>query len=152
MALGARRSEVMGIVLSQSAKLTIAGIVIGLIATAMGVRYLSGMLYGVEPFDQLTFIGVVVTFVIVTTLAAFVPARRATKVDPLVALRESSSRYPVASSQKKHLSFWRVFFLATGYWLLATSYQKRNCNPACTRRVPLTLVAWPKNGDVITPL
>ena len=87
MALGAKRSEVMGIVLSQSAKLTIAGIVLGLIATAMGVRYLSGMLYGVKPFDQLTFISVVLTFAIVTTLAAYVPARRATKVDPLVALR-----------------------------------------------------------------
>ena len=87
MALGAKRIEVMGIVLTQSAKLTISGIVLGLIATAMGVRYLSGMLYGVQPFDQLTFVTVVVTFAIVTTLAAFVPARRATKVDPLVALR-----------------------------------------------------------------
>jgi predicted permease len=87
MALGARRAEVMRIVLGQSAKLTLVGIAVGLIATAMGVRYLSKMLYGVQPFDPLTFISVVVTFAIVTTLAAFVPARRATKVDPLVALR-----------------------------------------------------------------
>jgi len=87
MALGARGAEVMRIVLGQSAKLTIAGIVLGLSATAMVVKYLSGILYGVEPFDRLTFIAVVATFAIVTTLAAFVPARRATKVDPLVALR-----------------------------------------------------------------
>jgi ABC-type antimicrobial peptide transport system permease subunit len=45
------------------------------------------MLYGVQPFDPLTFVTVVATFAVVTTLAAFVPARRATKVDPLVALR-----------------------------------------------------------------
>jgi ABC-type antimicrobial peptide transport system permease subunit len=87
MALGARRIEVMGIVLGQSTKLTMAGITLGLAGTAIGVRYLAGMLYGVKPFDPFTFIAVVATFAIVTTLAAFVPARRATKVDPLVALR-----------------------------------------------------------------
>lgn len=87
MALGAGRITVLGIVLGQSAKLTLAGITLGLIATAMGVRYLSGLLYGLQPFDQWTVILVVATFVIVTTLAAYVPARRATKVDPLVALR-----------------------------------------------------------------
>jgi ABC-type lipoprotein release transport system permease subunit len=87
MALGAKRREVMAIVLGQSAKLTIAGIVLGLIAAAASVRYLSGMLFGVEPLDPTTFIVVIATFAIVTMLAAYVPARRATTVDPVIALR-----------------------------------------------------------------
>jgi predicted permease len=87
MALGAKRREVMAIVLGQSAKLTIAGIVLGLIAATASVRYLSGMLFGVEPLDPTTFIVVVATFAIVTMLAAYVPARRATTVDPVTALR-----------------------------------------------------------------
>jgi putative ABC transport system permease protein len=87
MALGARRIDVMRSVLGQSAKLAIAGIAIGLTGAALAVRYLSGMLFGVTPFDPLTFVVVIATFAIVTTVAAFIPARRATKVDPLVALR-----------------------------------------------------------------
>jgi predicted permease len=87
MALGAKKRDVMAIVLGQSARLTIAGIVLGLIAAAASVRYLSGMLFGVEPLDPTTFIVVVATFAIVTMLAAYVPARRATTVDPVVALR-----------------------------------------------------------------
>ena len=51
------------------------------------MRYLSGMLFGVTPFDPLTFVVVIATFAVVTTVAAVIPARRATKVDPLVALR-----------------------------------------------------------------
>jgi ABC-type antimicrobial peptide transport system permease subunit len=87
MALGARRIEVLRSVLGQSARLTIAGIVIGLAATAAVAGYLSNMLFGVTALDPSTFVVVVAIFVIVTTLAAFIPARRATKVDPLVALR-----------------------------------------------------------------
>jgi ABC-type lipoprotein release transport system permease subunit len=87
MALGARRSAVMGSVLKGSLKLTLAGIVLGLLAAAAVARYLSGMLFGVTPLDPLTFFAVSGTFVLVTTLAACLPARRATKVDPLVALR-----------------------------------------------------------------
>jgi predicted permease len=87
MALGARRSEVMGSVLKGSLKLTLAGIVLGLLAAAAVARYLSGMLFGVVPLDPLTFVAVSGTFILVMTLAAYLPARRATKVDPLVALR-----------------------------------------------------------------
>jgi ABC-type lipoprotein release transport system permease subunit len=87
MALGARRSEVMGSVLKGSLKLTLAGIVLGLLAAAAVARYLAGMLFGVTPLDPLTFVAVSGTFVLVMTLAAYLPARRATKVDPLVALR-----------------------------------------------------------------
>jgi len=87
MALGARRSEVMGSVLKGSLTLTLAGIAFGLLAAATVARYLSGILFGVTPLDPLTFVAVSGTFILVMTLAAFVPARRATKVDPLVALR-----------------------------------------------------------------
>jgi predicted permease len=87
MALGARRIEVLRSVLGQSARLTVAGIVLGLIATAAAAGSLSTMLFGITPLDPSTFVLVVAIFAIVTTLAAYVPARRATRVDPLVALR-----------------------------------------------------------------
>jgi ABC-type antimicrobial peptide transport system permease subunit len=87
MALGAKRWEVLGMVLGQSARLAIAGLALGLIAAAASARYISGLLFGVEPFDPATFIVVLATFAIVTMLAAYVPARRATAVDPVIALR-----------------------------------------------------------------
>jgi predicted permease len=87
MALGARRGEVMGSVLRQSLRLTIAGIALGLAGAAAVSRSLSGMLFEVAPLDPVAFLAVGATFVLVMTLAAFLPARRATKVDPLVALR-----------------------------------------------------------------
>jgi predicted permease len=87
MALGARRTEVMRIVLGQSLRMTVIGIGLGLLGAATGARYLAGMLFGVAPLDPGTFLGVSLAFALVTTLAAYVPARRATRVDPLTALR-----------------------------------------------------------------
>jgi len=87
MALGARRVEVMRSVLGHSVQLTLLGIAIGLAAAAVVTRYLAGMLFGVAPLDPLTFITVSCTFTAVMALAAYVPARRATRVDPVVALR-----------------------------------------------------------------
>ena len=87
MALGARRLQVMRSVLAQSARLTIAGITLGLVAATAAAGYLSTMLFGVTPRDPWTSISVLITFAVVTTLAAFVPARRATAVDPVLALR-----------------------------------------------------------------
>ncbi len=87
MALGARRGEVMASVLRQSLRLTIAGIALGLVGAAAVSRYLSGMLFEVAPLDPVAFLAVGAIFVLVMTLAAFLPARRATNVDPLVALR-----------------------------------------------------------------
>jgi predicted permease len=87
MALGARRGEVMASVLRQSLRLTIAGIALGLAGAAAASRSLSGMLFEVAPLDPVAFLAVGATFVVVMTLAAFLPARRATTVDPLVALR-----------------------------------------------------------------
>jgi ABC-type antimicrobial peptide transport system permease subunit len=87
MALGAQRSEVIGLVLRQSLVMTAVGIVLGLAGAAAVTRYLEGMLFGLTPLDPTTFIAVSLIFAAVATLAAFIPARRATKVDPLTALR-----------------------------------------------------------------
>ena len=77
----------MGIVLAQSVRLTVVGIAVGLLGAAAVARSLSGMLFGVAPLDPTTFVAVAGTFALVMTLAAYVPARRATRVDPLIALR-----------------------------------------------------------------
>ena len=87
MALGAQRSEVMGLVVRQSLTLTTVGITLGLAGAATVTRHLKGMLFGLTPLDPATFIAVSLMFALIATVASYVPARRATKVDPLVALR-----------------------------------------------------------------
>jgi predicted permease len=87
MALGAQRPQVLGLVLRKGLFLTAAGITIGLIGAAAVTRFLQGMLFGITPLDPKTFLGVAVLFGFVTMLASYVPARRATRVDPLIALR-----------------------------------------------------------------
>jgi putative ABC transport system permease protein len=86
-ALGARPSEVVGLVLRQSAWLTAPGVALGLAAAAAATRLFRSLLYDLAPVDPMTFIGVAVAFAIATALAACLPARRAAKVDPLIALR-----------------------------------------------------------------
>jgi hypothetical protein len=87
MALGAQRSEVMTSVLGQSAILIVIGVGMGLVAAAGLTRYLEGMLFGLTPLDPVTFAAASALFVVVALIASFVPARRATRVDPLIALR-----------------------------------------------------------------
>ena len=87
MALGAQRAAMLRLVLRQSIALTGVGIALGLIAAMFATRALQGMLFGVASFDLVTFAGVSVLFGAVATLAAYIPARRASTVDPLVALR-----------------------------------------------------------------
>jgi predicted permease len=87
MALGAARADVMGLVLGQSLVLTAVGIVLGIAGAAAVTRYLGGLLFGLTPLDPGTFIVVSLVFAAIATLAAFLPARRATRVDPLIALR-----------------------------------------------------------------
>jgi putative ABC transport system permease protein len=74
-------------VLGQGLMLSIIGIVVGVGGAAALTRYLEGMLFGLTPLDAATFAGAAAMFAAVATLASFVPARRATRVDPLVALR-----------------------------------------------------------------
>jgi putative ABC transport system permease protein len=87
MALGAQRRQVLALVLRQAAVLTLTGIVVGVTGAVGLSRYLEGLLFGMTPLDVTTFAAVVVTFCGVAALASYVPARRATRVDPMVALR-----------------------------------------------------------------
>ena len=87
VALGARRSQVIVLVVKQSALLTAVGIVGGLAGAAMLSRYLEGLLFGVTPLDPVTFAAAAALFTLVALAAAYGPTRRATGVDPLVALR-----------------------------------------------------------------
>jgi putative ABC transport system permease protein len=87
MALGASPTNVLRQILGESARFVLAGLVIGA-AAALGVlRLLASMLFGVHPSDPLTFVGVALLLLSVTLLACYVPARRAMRVDPVVALR-----------------------------------------------------------------
>ena len=88
VALGAKRSNVLALVLGHGAVLAGAGIGIGL-AGALGVtRFLRAMLYGVSPFDPMSFVGVTFLLSVIAFLASYVPARRAARVDPVEALRQ----------------------------------------------------------------
>jgi len=77
----------MRLVFGQSAKMTAWGITLGLAGAAAAARYLSGLLFGVDALDPATFALVSIGFAIVSMAATYLPARRATAVDPIVALR-----------------------------------------------------------------
>ena len=87
VALGARPAQVIALVVKQSAMLTGVGIALGLSGAAMMSRYLEGLLFGVTPLDPATFAAAAALFALVALVAAYGPTRRATGVDPLVALR-----------------------------------------------------------------
>ena len=87
MALGARRQEVLLLVVGQGAKLALAGVAIGIAGALMLTRLMSGLLYGVHATDPLTYAAVAILLMLVALTACFLPARRAMRVDPMVALR-----------------------------------------------------------------
>jgi predicted permease len=88
LALGAPPSSVVGLVFRQGMKLSAIGIGVGLAASVGVVQLLKTLLYGVDPYDVPTFAGTLVVLLAAASLASFLPARRATRVDPLVALRD----------------------------------------------------------------
>jgi predicted permease len=87
MALGANRGGIASLIARQSLPVAIIGIVCGLGAAAALARLMRGMLYQIDPADPLTFASVAALVLIIATLAALIPARRAMRVDPMVALR-----------------------------------------------------------------
>jgi putative ABC transport system permease protein len=87
MALGAQKGQVLTLVLRQGLFLIGTGLMLGLAGAAALTRYLQGMLYGLTTLDPVTYVGASALLAAAATFASWVPARRATRVDPLMALR-----------------------------------------------------------------
>ena len=87
IALGAQRSHVLKLVLGQGARLALLGVLFGLAAAAGLTRLMTTILYGVSATDPLTFSAVAIVLTLVALVACYIPARRAMRVDPIVALR-----------------------------------------------------------------
>jgi predicted permease len=87
MAMGAQTGRVMQLVVGQGMRLAIAGLVLGLLIALAGMRVLSSLLFGVSAHDPLIFVSVSLVLAVAAFLACYIPARRATQVDPIIALR-----------------------------------------------------------------
>ncbi len=87
LALGAQPRDILTLVLKKGMGLALGGVAVGLVASFALTRLISSMLFGVGATDPLTFLGVSTLLAAVSLLACYVPAHRATKVDPLIALR-----------------------------------------------------------------
>ena len=88
MAFGAEAGSILKLIMRQGMTLTIAGLVAGLIGAFWLTRFMASLLVGIAPTDPMTFVGISAVFLAVAAMACLIPARRATLVDPVVALRE----------------------------------------------------------------
>jgi predicted permease len=86
-ALGARPTEILTLLMQRGAQITLAGVAVGIMGAVVLTRFLASLLFGVQPRDPVTFVLVAALVAVVALLASYLPARRATKVDPMVALR-----------------------------------------------------------------
>jgi putative ABC transport system permease protein len=87
LALGATRGTILQMILRQGLELAIAGAALGLVGALIVSHLMAGLLYGVRPTDPVTFGGVAILLIGIALLASYLPARRAMRVDPMVALR-----------------------------------------------------------------
>ncbi len=87
MALGAQLGNVQGMILGQSLKLTLIGVAVGLVGALGMARFLASLVFGIGTYDAATFLGVALLLMVVALAASWIPARRAMRVDPIVALR-----------------------------------------------------------------
>ena len=87
MALGADAGNVLRLVVGDGASFALLGVAVGVVVALMSTRVLTAMLFGVEPADPAVFVTVAVTLLFVAIVASLIPALRATRVDPMIALR-----------------------------------------------------------------
>ena len=87
MSFGAKRGNILRLVVCEGARMAAFGVVIGIAASLVVTRLMSSLLFGISPTDPLSFIGVAALLSAVVLLASYIPARRAMRIDPMVALR-----------------------------------------------------------------
>ncbi len=87
MALGAHPREILSLVMRRGVQIIFAGVTIGITGALALTRFMSSLLFGIQPGDAFTFAAVAALLAVVALLASYIPARRATKIDPMVALR-----------------------------------------------------------------
>jgi ABC-type antimicrobial peptide transport system permease subunit len=87
MRLGAEPAGLLGMVLAQGLRMALTGVVLGLVGSFALTRFMRSLLFEVSPTDPATFAGVSLVLVVVALAACYIPARRATRVDPMAALR-----------------------------------------------------------------
>ncbi len=88
MALGSSQDNVLRLIIGHGLRLTVFGGVVGLAAALVLMRFMESMLFGISATDPTTFIGVAFGLFLVTMLASYLPARKATRIDPMIALRQ----------------------------------------------------------------
>ena len=89
MALGATGGKVAGLIVGQGLRLTAVGLIIGILAAVLASRLLTNLLWEIEPADPLTLVAVAIVALITATAAAYLPARRAPRIDPAQLVRET---------------------------------------------------------------
>jgi ABC-type antimicrobial peptide transport system permease subunit len=92
MAMGAEPEDVLKLVLTQGARLSVAGVVLGLVGAALLSRVMASQLYGIGATDAVTYIGVAIALLTVSLVAAYIPARRTARLDPVLALQGDARR------------------------------------------------------------